>query len=177
MAILSVGELLGIGPSELSGKVSYTDLGGSGGVISSISGSALSAGLPSATVSAIASSYALSAASSKVDQSAFDNCCSSMSSYVSAIQQDTANISAAVSGITGGGGGGAVYHDATLTGSGLSSSPLGVNNMELVFDSASLSQTVTGSSATVSVRYPISLISASSDATAQDVIYIVTGVS
>ena len=262
MAILAIGELLGIGPDQLSGFIPYTAVEGSGGLISGINGSGISSiggGTDTSAVSAIASAYATSAASGKldnsassqwypmtgnpsgfltsvdltnyattayvdsslsgkmdtseasafypmsgnpssflvpeditglattsyvdssvsgkVDQSAFNDCCSSMSSYVSSIQQDTANISAAVSGITGGGGGGAVYHDATLTGSGLSSSPLGVNNMELVFDSASLSQTITGTSATVSVRYPISLISASSDATAQDVIYIVTGVS
>lgn len=63
MAILSIGELLGIGPDELSGFVPYTDIHGSGNLISGIGASALSAGLDSATVSAIASAYADSAVS------------------------------------------------------------------------------------------------------------------
>lgn len=42
-----------------------------------------------------------SAVSSKVDQSAFDDCCSSMSGAVSSLQVDVSAISAAVSGVTG----------------------------------------------------------------------------
>ena len=96
MAILSIGELLGMGPSELSGLIPYSGLEYSGSVITGISGSAIGGqgGTDSATVSAIASAYAESAASSKVDQSAFDDCCSSVNSALS-------GISAAVSGVTG----------------------------------------------------------------------------
>lgn len=71
MAILSIGELLGIGPDELSGFVPYTAIGGSGNVISGINGSGLSgAGADTTAVSAIASAYAESAASGKLDNSA-----------------------------------------------------------------------------------------------------------
>lgn len=70
MAILSIGELLGIGPDELSGFVPYTAIGGSGNVISGINGSGLSgAGTDTTAVSAIASAYAESAASGKADTS------------------------------------------------------------------------------------------------------------
>lgn len=96
MAILSIGELLGMGPSELSGLMPYSALEYSGAVITGISGSALGGqgGTDSATVSAIASSYAESAASSRVYQSAFDDCCSAVDGALS-------GISAAVSGVTG----------------------------------------------------------------------------
>lgn len=127
MAILSIGELLGMGPDQLSGFVPYSAISGSDNVISSINGSGLSgAGTDTTAVSAIASAYAESAASgkldesasslwypltgnpsgfltsvdlsnyattgyvdssvsSKVDQSAFDNCCSSVNSAISSI--------------------------------------------------------------------------------------------
>ena len=79
---------------NLSGKVSYSAIEYNGnGEISGISGSAIAGGLDSATVSAIASGYAESAVSSisswsgyfssissKVDQSAFDDCCSAVHS-------------------------------------------------------------------------------------------------
>lgn len=79
---------------NLSGKVSYSAIEYNGnGEISGISGSAIAGGLDSATVSSIASSYAESAVSSisgwsgyfssissKVDQSAFDDCCSAVHS-------------------------------------------------------------------------------------------------
>ena len=95
MAILSIGELLGMGPSELSGLIPYSGLDYSGTVITGISGSAIGGqgGTDSATVSAIASAYAESAASSKVDSSAFDDCCSSVNLALS-------GISGAVSGVT-----------------------------------------------------------------------------
>ena len=74
---------------NMAEKISYSALEYNGsGYISGISGSAIAGGLDSATVSAIASSYAESAISSisgwsgdfssissKVDQSAFDQCC------------------------------------------------------------------------------------------------------
>ena len=97
MAILSIGELLGMGPSELSGLVPYSSLEYSGAVITGISGSAIGGqggGRDPSAISAIASAYAESAASSKVDTTAFNDCCSAVDSALS-------GISAAVSGVTG----------------------------------------------------------------------------
>ena len=72
MAILSIGELLGMGPDQLSGFVPSSAISGSGNVISSINGSGLSGagGTDTSAVSAIASAYAESAASGKLDNSA-----------------------------------------------------------------------------------------------------------
>lgn len=257
MAILAIGELLGIGPDQLSGFIPYTAVEGSGGLISGINGSGLSGlgggGADPSAVSAIASAYAESAASgkldnsassqwypmtgnpsgflnstalnnyattayvdsslsgkmdtsesssfypmsgnpsgflvtgdiaglattayvdssvsAKVDQSAFDNCCSSMSAYVSAIQQDTASISAAVTGRP-------VYHDDTMTGSGLSSEPLGIKQMRLDFDSA-FTKTVVGNTATIGINQsysmPVLIVSTPGEATGSNIIYVVTG--
>lgn len=129
--------------SSMSSYVQYSAIEhNSSGQVTGINGSSIVGGLDSATVSAIASSYAESAASgkldnsasstwypmtgnpsgfinssdlssyattayvdssvsSKVDQSAFDDCCSAMSSNVSSLQQDVSSISAAVSAVTG----------------------------------------------------------------------------
>lgn len=80
--ILSIGELLDLGNSAATaGLIPYSALEYNGsGDISGISGSAIAGGVDSAVVSSIVSSYV----SAKVDQSAFDNCCSAMSSVVSA---------------------------------------------------------------------------------------------
>jgi hypothetical protein len=290
--ILSIGELLDLGNSAATaGLIPYSALDYDGtGRISGISGSAIAGGVDSAVVSSIVSSYVESGISSKVDQSAFDNCCSSVQSalsgkldasasgqfapsgdYYSAsnpsgfitsadmsskldasassqfapsgdyvfessyssfsgdVLNNISSMSSIVSGLTGdyldksassmfqpsgsyvsasdmsayvpfsgfeysagtqtitaisgsaigGAGGGSefdgVYTDNTLSGSGLSSSPLGVVKMDLEFDSASLTRTITGDTAIVAVRYPVYLVSSSADATAQDVVYIVTG--
>lgn len=257
--ILSIGELLDLGNSaSTAGLIPYSALEFNGsGDISAISGSAIAGGVDTTIVSSIASSYVESGISGKVDQSAFDDCCSSVQSalsgkldasasgqfapsgdYVfnSAYSSFTGNtinnissMSSIVSGLTGdyldksassmfqpsgsyvsasdmsayvpfsgfeysagtqtitaisgsaigGAGGGSefdgVYTDNTLSGSGLSASPLGVVKMDLEFDSASLTRTITGDTAIVAVRYPVYLVSSSADATAQDVVYIVTG--
>lgn len=87
---------------NMSSKVDYSAIEyNQYGEVTGISGSAIAGGLDSATVSAIASSYAESAVSSKVDQSAFDDCCSAMSGYVSSLQNDVSSISASVSAVTG----------------------------------------------------------------------------
>lgn len=87
---------------QISSSINYSALEYNPyGEVTGISGSAIAGGLDSATVSAIASSYAESAVSSKVDQSAFDDCCSAMSGYVSALQTDVSSISASVSAVTG----------------------------------------------------------------------------
>ena len=86
MAILSIGELLDLGNSaSTAGLVPYSALEyNETGAISGISGSAIAGGVDTTIVSSIASSYVESGVSSKVDQSAFDNCCSAMSAAVSA---------------------------------------------------------------------------------------------
>lgn len=139
--ILSIGELLDLGGSaSTAGLIPYSALEYSAQVITGISGSAIGGqgGTDSATVSAIASAYAESAASGKldnsasglwypltgnpsgfltgvdltpyayassvsgkVDQSAFDNCCSSMSSVVSSLETSVTSMSSVVSGLTG----------------------------------------------------------------------------
>ena len=86
MSILSIGELLDLGNSaSTAGLVPYSALeyNASGG-ISGISGSAIAGGVDSAVVSSIVSSYVESSVSGKVDQSAFEDCCSAMSAVVSA---------------------------------------------------------------------------------------------
>lgn len=129
--------------------------------------------------------------SSKVDQSAFDNCCSAMSGYVSSLQNDVSSISSTVSGLTGQyveissisgysstwnsasaisskldesaftaytstatGFFTGVVTDSSLTGDGTPGSALGVNKMELVFDS-SMETSVSGNSAIVGVNTAI----------------------
>ena len=79
--ILSIGELLDLGNSAATaGLIPYSALEFNGsGNISGISGSAIAGGVDSAVVSSIVSSYV----SSKVDQSAFDDCCSSVQSALS----------------------------------------------------------------------------------------------
>ena len=139
--ILSIGELLDLGGSaSTAGLIPYSALEYSAQVITGISGTAIGGqgGTDSATVSAIASAYAESAASgkldnsasglwypltgnpsgfltsvdltpyayassvsAKVDQSAFDNCCSSMSSVVSSLETSVTSMSSVVSGLTG----------------------------------------------------------------------------
>ena len=83
--ILSIGELLDLGNSAATaGLVPYSALEYDGtGRISGISGSAIAGGVDSAVVSSIVSSYVESGVSGKVDQSAFDDCCSSVQSALS----------------------------------------------------------------------------------------------
>ena len=81
--ILSIGELLGVGggvaPSALSAYIPFSGLNYSGEKITGISGSAIAGGVESSVVSSIVSSMV----SGKVDQSAFDDCCSSVKSSLS----------------------------------------------------------------------------------------------
>lgn len=101
MAILSIGELLDLGNSAATaGLIPYSALEYSAQVITGISGTAIGGqgGTDSATVSAIASAYAESAASGKLDKSAFDDCCSSMSAAVSAKLDASASSQFAPSG-------------------------------------------------------------------------------
>lgn len=86
MSILSIGELLDLGNSaSTAGLVPYSALEyNASGDISGISGSAIAGGVDTTIVSSIVSSYVESGISSKVDQSAFEDCCSAMSAVVSA---------------------------------------------------------------------------------------------
>lgn len=86
MSILSIGELLDLGNSaSTAGLVPYSALEyNETGAISGISGSAIAGGVDTTIVSSIASSYVESGISGKVDQTAFDDCCSAMSAIVSA---------------------------------------------------------------------------------------------
>ena len=86
MSILSIGELLDMGNSAATaGLIPYSALEYNGsGDISGISGSAIAGGVDTTVVSSIVSSYVESGISSKVDQTAFDSCCSAMSAVVSA---------------------------------------------------------------------------------------------
>ena len=138
-----------------------------------------------------------SAMSSYVQQSAFENCCTAMSGYVSSLSSQVSSletsvtaISSTVSGLTGtyveissisgyssiwnsasavsgkldesaftaytstAQGFTGVTTDSTLTGNGTSGSALGVNRMELVFDS-SMSTSISGGSAIVGVNSAI----------------------
>lgn len=78
-----------------------------------------------------------------------------------------------------------VYHDATLTGSGLSSSLLGVKSMELEFDTATMTRTLSGNTATVAVNtafvpsytFPVQVVAQSSEATGANIVYVVTGIT
>lgn len=181
--ILSIGELLDLGNSaSTAGLIPYSALEFNGsGDISGISGSAIAGGVDTTIVSAIASSYVESGISGLQPSGDYVDS-SSMSSYVpfsgfeySAGTQTITAISGSAIGGAGGSEFSGVYTDNTISGSGLSASPLGVVKMDLEFDSASLTRTITGDTAIVSVRYPVYLVSSSADATAQDVVYIVTG--
>ena len=137
----------------------------------------------SSIVSGLTGDYMDKSASSMFQPSGSYVSASDMSAYVPfsgfEYSAGTQTITAISGSAIGGAGGGSefdgVYTDNTLSGSGLSSSPLGVVKMELEFDSASLTRTITGDTAIVAVRYPVYLVSSSADATAQDVVYIVTG--
>lgn len=99
MALLSIGEILDLGNSaNMSSYIPYSALDyDPTGAISGISGSAIAGGVESSVVSSIVSSMV----SSKADQSALEDCCSSMSGVVSSIQNDVSGISSYVSGLTG----------------------------------------------------------------------------
>lgn len=99
MALLSIGEILDLGNSaNMSSYIPYSALDyDPTGAISGISGSAIAGGVDSSVVSSIVSSMV----SGKADQSALEDCCSSMSSVVSSIQNDVSGISSYVSGLTG----------------------------------------------------------------------------
>lgn len=70
--------------SSLSSYIPFSSVSGTNSKISAINGSAIAGSVDSAVVSSVVSSYVASSVSGKADQSALDNCCSSMSAVVSA---------------------------------------------------------------------------------------------
>lgn len=162
-----------MGTDQLSGYVPYSAISGNDNVISSINGSGISGnggGADMSAVSAVASSYAQSAASGKVDQSAFDDCCSAMSAAVSAKLDSSAFTSYTATATAGG---------RTYTGV----TPIVVdNNNDTISLSAnavnldsSLKSYLSGGSGYIGLTYPVRLVTQSSQATGSDIIYIVTG--
>ena len=86
--ILSIGELLDLGNDNNSAYIPYSGLEyNASGAISGISGSAIAGGVESSVVSSIVSSMV----SGKADQSAVNECCSSMSAEVSSKLDATAS--------------------------------------------------------------------------------------
>ena len=186
--------------------------------ISGISGSAIAGGVDSAVVSSIVSSYVESSVSGKADQSALDDCCSAMSSVVSA-KADSSSLSsyvpysslkngpttATISAIDSS----AVYdYSAQARINTLSTSripysaldysgdritsisgsavgypdPPSVVTTELIVNSANMSAAVSGTSIVIGVKSnafatgaSVVIVSNSSQATANNVVYIVTG--
>lgn len=110
---------------------------------------------------------------------------SALSSYVpySSLEYNASSQITGISGSAIAGGGGSfegVYHDSTLSGSGLSESPLGVIKMDLEFDSATLTRTISGATATVAVNTsyiaPVQVVASTAEATGANIVYVVTGV-
>lgn len=72
-----------------------------------------------------------------------------------------------------------VVTDLSLSGNGLADTPLSVVRMDLDFDTASLERSLSGNTATISVSpnytIPVKAVANSADATASNILYIVTG--
>lgn len=232
--ILSIGELLDLGNSaSTAGLIPYSALEfNDSGDISAISGSAIAGGVDTTIVSAIASSYVASGISGKVDQSAFDNCCSSvqsalsgkadqsaldnccsaMSSVVSAKAYTSALTSyvpysalkngpttATISAIDSS----AVYDYSAharistlstsripfsaleysagsqtitaISGSAIAGQNFNPTQLQLIADSATMTASSVANGVKIGVKVPIMVVSNSSQATANGVVYVVTG--
>lgn len=168
MPMMKIGKTVFMG--EGSSYIPYSALEYNGsGAISGISGSAIAGGVDSAVVSSIVSSYVESSVSGKADQSALDDCCSAMSSVVSA-KADSSAMSSYVPYSS------LEYSADSTTITGISGSALGVSGMTLIFDS-SMNQTFSGNSSTVGVDVGsfMRAVGDSAEATAANILYIVTG--
>lgn len=94
--------------NDVSSKIPWSALSGDGTKVTGISGSAIgatySAGeyidISGDTIS-VTGLQPVSGMSAYVEKSAFDDCCSAMSGYVSSLQNDVSSISSTVSGLTG----------------------------------------------------------------------------
>lgn len=161
MSVLSIGELLDLGSASTAGLIPYSALGyNSNNEISGISGSAIAGGgsVDSATVSSIASSYAESAVSGCVPYSSFE-------------------YSAGTTLIT------------AVSGSAIAGQNFNPSQMRLVIDSATMSAGSSESGIEIGVKSgvfqptgayatgaSVVVVADSAQATASDVVYVVTGV-
>jgi hypothetical protein len=94
--------------NDVSSKIPWSALSGDGTKVTGISGSAIGATYSageyidiSADTISVTGLQPVSGMSAYVEQSAFDDCCSAMSGYVSSLQNDMSSISSTVSGLTG----------------------------------------------------------------------------
>ena len=144
--------------SAVSGKQDALTFGYSGSFISSINGSAIydstgAGGVDSETVSSIASSYAESAKSGMQPSS-------SMSSYV---PYSSFEYSAGTQTIT------------AISGSAIAGQNFNPSQLQLVVDSANMSAANTDYGVQIGVKVPIAIVANSSQATANGIVYVVTG--
>ena len=212
--ILSIGELLDFGNSATTaGLIPYSAIEYNGyGNISGISGSAIAGGVDSAAVSSIVSSYVESSVSGKAEQSALDECCSAMSSVVSA-KADSSSLSsyapysslkngpttATISAIDSS----AVYDYSAqarintlstsripysaleysagtqtitaISGSAIAGQNFNPTQLQLIADSATMTASSVANGVKIGVKVPIMVVSNSSQATANGIVYVVTG--
>lgn len=106
---------------------------------------------------------------------------SSLSSYIpySSVAGDDSQITSINGSAIGGSEFTGVVTDLSLSGNGLAATPLSVVRMDLDFDTASLERSLSGNTATISVSpnytIPVKAVANSADATASNILYIVTG--
>ena len=212
--ILSIGELLDLGNSATTaGLIPYSALEYNGSrSISGISGSAIAGGVDSAVVSSIVSSYVESSVSGKADQSALDECCSAMSSVVSA-KADSSSLSSYVpySSLNNGPttatfsaiNNSAVYDNSAharintlstsripysaleysagtqtitaISGSAIAGQNFNPTQLQLIADSDTMTASSVANGVKIGVKVPIMVVSNSSQATANGIVYVVTG--
>lgn len=106
---------------------------------------------------------------------------SALSSYIpySSVAGEDSQITAINGSAVGGSEFTGVVTDLSLSGNGLAATPLSVVRMDLDFDTASLERSLSGNTATISVSpnytIPVKAVADSADATASNILYIVTG--
>jgi len=171
--------------SSLSSYIPYSAVSGASNLITAINGSAISGqgGISSATCSAIASAYAKSAVSSYVPYSAlkhgpttatisainnsavYDNSAHARVNTLSTsrIPYSALEYSAGTHTITG------------ISGSAIAGQSFTPSQMQLVVDSANMTAASVGTGIKIGVKVPVVIVSNSSQATAANVVYVVTG--
>lgn len=137
----------------------------------------------SSIVSGLTGEYIEASASSMFQPSGSYVSASDMSAYVPfsgfEYSAGTQTITAISGSAIGGSEFNGVYTDFSLSGNGLLATPLSVMRMDLDFDTATLERSLSGNTATISVNpaytIPVKAVSNSADATASNILYIVTG--
>ena len=156
--------------SALSSYIPYSAVAGESNQITSINGSAIAGGgggIDSATCSAIASSYAESAVSGKLDASA------SSQFYLNSNPSGflTSQVVTAVAGDYG--------FVTSINGSGLSGQGGGstpsYTETQLIINSSNMTASTSTAGITIGVKVPVQIVSNSSQATGVNIVYIVTG--